>query len=131
MGAYDKDFHAWAMEQAALMRAGRLGEVDYENVAEEIESLARTTRSELTNRLGVLLAYLLKWRFQPNLRSNSWRLTIEEQRDEIRSHLEDNPSLKAMLPDSFERGYRKGLRRALKETGLARQTFPPETPWTQ
>jgi hypothetical protein len=130
MGAYDRDFYAWAIEQAELLRAGRFAELDIDNVAEEIESLARITKSELVSRLGVLLAHLLKWRFQPNLQSVSWRLTIEEQRDEIRSHLADNPSLKATIDDSFARGYRKGLLRALRETGLERQTFPPENPWT-
>ena len=91
--------------------------------------MARTTRSELTNRLGVLLAHLLKWRFNaaqqqlaPHHRGAAGRDTVASRRQ---------PSLKAMLPDSFERGYRKGLRRALKETGLERQTFPPETPWTR
>jgi len=130
MGAYEKDFYAWAIEQASLLRQGRLAEIDLENVAEEIESLGRSAKTELVDRLGVLLAHLLRWRYQPNLRSVSWRLTIEEQRDEIRSHLADNPSLKATLPDSFERAYRKGLRRALRDTGLERQSFPPRNPWS-
>src|SRR4051812_47430273 len=131
MGAYGKDFYAWAIEQASLLRQGRLAEIDLENVAEEIESLGRSAKSELVNRLGVLMAHLLKWHLQPDYRGTSWRLTIEEQRDEIRSHLDDNPSLKATLEDSFERGFRKALRRAQRETGLGRQAFPAATPWTQ
>ncbi|HYZ62195.1 MAG TPA: DUF29 domain-containing protein [Acetobacteraceae bacterium] len=131
MGAYDKDFYAWAMEQAALLREGRLAEIDLEHVAEEIESLGRGTKSELINRLAILLAHLLKWQFQPSLRGTSWSITIEDQRDEIRSHLADNPSLRATLPDSFERAYRKALRKAMRETGFGRQDLPPTLPWTQ
>ena len=80
---YDTDFYAWANEQAALLRAGRLSEADIENIAEEIESMGRSERSELVNRLTVLLVHLLKWRYQPGLRGRSWRLTIEEQRDQL------------------------------------------------
>lgn len=54
-GAYDRDFYAWAMEQAALLRAGRISEADIENIAEEIESMGRGEKRELINRSAVLL----------------------------------------------------------------------------
>jgi hypothetical protein len=43
---YDSDFYAWANEQAALLRAGRLSEADVENIAEEIESMGRSERTD-------------------------------------------------------------------------------------
>ena len=52
---YDRDFYAWANEQAALLRAGRLTEADIENIAEEIDSMGRSEKRELINRLAVLL----------------------------------------------------------------------------
>ena len=52
---YEQDFFAWANEQAALLRAGKLHDVDIENVAEEIESMGRSQKRELVNRLAVLL----------------------------------------------------------------------------
>jgi hypothetical protein len=33
---YDRDFYAWANEQAALLRAGRFGKADIAHIAEEI-----------------------------------------------------------------------------------------------
>ena len=72
---YERDFYAWANEQAALLRAGKLDSADIENIAEEIESMGRSEKRELINRLAVLLLHLLKWRFQPGLRGNSWRAT--------------------------------------------------------
>ena len=62
---YDRDFYAWANEQAALLRSGKLAEADIENIAEEIESMGRSEKRELVNRLTVLLLHLLKWQFQP------------------------------------------------------------------
>ena len=52
---YDRDFYAWANEQAALLRTGQLGQADIANIAEEIESLGRTEKRELVGRLTVLL----------------------------------------------------------------------------
>jgi hypothetical protein len=45
--SYNRDFYAWANEQAALLRAGKFGEVDFEHVAEEIESMARPKSANL------------------------------------------------------------------------------------
>lgn len=127
---YDQDFYAWSLQQAALLRAGDLSAVDVEHVAEEIESMGRSEKRELVNRLAVLLLHLLKWRFQPGLRGNSWRLSIKEQRLRLASHLADNPSLKTRLPDAIAEAHRLALIEAERETGLAEGTFPPLCPWT-
>src|SRR3977135_2624419 len=94
---YDTDFYAWANEQAALLRAGRLAEADIENIAEEIETMGRSEKRELVSRMSVLLLHLLKWQFQPARRGNSWRLSIENTRYQLEEHLDDNPSLKSQL----------------------------------
>ncbi len=57
---YDRDVCAWTREQARLLREGRLGDADIENIAEEIESMGRGEKRELVNRLRVLLTHLLK-----------------------------------------------------------------------
>ncbi|MDQ3559327.1 MAG: DUF29 domain-containing protein, partial [Pseudomonadota bacterium] len=36
LARYESDLYAWSREQAALLRAGRLGEIDAENIAEEV-----------------------------------------------------------------------------------------------
>jgi hypothetical protein len=94
---YDRDFYAWSVEQAALLREGRVAEADLENIAEELESMGKAEKREFVSRLTVLLLHLLKWRHQRSGRGKSWRLSIANARDDIADHLEDNPSLKAML----------------------------------
>ena len=127
---YDTDFYAWTVEQAALLRAGRLSEADVENIAEEIESTGRSERSELVSRLTVLFVHLLKWRYQAGLRSRSWRITIERQRLDVRDHLTDNPSLKSQLDEIMGRAYRRARIDAEGETHLPRSTFPETCPFT-
>ena len=127
---YDRDFYAWANEQAALLRAGRLTEADIENIAEEIDSIGRGEKGEVINRLAVLLSHLLKWQFQPAFRGNSWRLTIEEQRNRVDDHLGDNPSLKSQLDQALRTAYRSAANEASIETGFARSTFPADCPYS-
>ena len=67
---HDNDFYAWSLEQAALLRAGRVGEADLATIAEEIESMGKTEKRELVSRLTVLRLHLLKWERQPAGRSN-------------------------------------------------------------
>ena len=58
---YDQDGYGWAAEQAALLRAGKLSALDIDNLAEEIDSMGKSIKNELVNRLVVLLQHLLKW----------------------------------------------------------------------
>ena len=126
---YDEDFYAWANEQAALLRSGRLAEADIAHIAEEIESMGKTEKRELINRLKVLLMHLLKWQLQPTFQGNSWRLTIEEQRREVVDHLADNPSLKAKLSETMDAAYGTAVLAAARETGMDRRAFPATCPW--
>ena len=126
----DRDFYAWSIEQAALLREGRAAEADLENIAEEIESMGQAEKRELVNCLTVLMLHLLKWRYQPSGRGDSWRLSIAEARDEIADLLEDSPSLKANLDSAIASAYRDARREAAIETELAEETFPAHAPWT-
>jgi hypothetical protein len=127
---YDQDFYAWANEQAALLRAGKLSAADIENIAEEIESMGKTEKRELVNRLTILLLHLLKWQYQPILQGPSWQVTIRNQRFDITDHLADNPSLKSIVAEAMTRAYRRAIGEAGLETGLPERTFPAECPWS-
>jgi Domain of unknown function DUF29 len=127
---YEQDFHAWTMHQAELLRTRQLDCADLDNVAEEIESMGRSLKRELTSRLIVLLLHLLKWQHQPSLRGNSWRLTIKGQRVSLRQHLRDNPSLKSYLDQAMADAYDSASIEAERETGLATETFPPTSPFS-
>jgi ribosomal protein L29 len=129
-GNYESDFHAWASEQAALLRDGRLAEADIANIAEEIESLGRGEKRELINRLAVLLAHLLKWRFQPAWRGKSWHLTIREQRRKIAKHLGENPSLRPGLADAITEAYADAISDVQKATPLDEDDLPAACPFT-
>jgi hypothetical protein len=127
---YEKDFYAWTIHNAKLLREGKLSEVDIEHIAEEIESMGKSERRELINRLAVLIAHLLKWQFQQERRSNSWKYTIEEQRDEVLELIEESPSLKYEIQEKLDRAYRKAILWAATEMGVNKSIFKDECPFS-
>ena len=130
MQLYERDFYAWTQEQAALLRAGQLQQLDTVHLAEEIEALGRQERRELINRLGILLGHLLKWQFQPQLRGKSWRATISEQRRQIQRLLKESPSLKPELLAALPEAYQDGILSVVKEMPLSEEALAAECPYT-
>jgi len=127
---YEQDVAAWAEQQAALIRAGQFERLDLTHIAEEIEDVGKSEQRELASRMAVLLAHLLKWQFQPERQSNSWRRAIKEQRRALRFHLKQVPSLKPKLADSDWWGaiWADAVTKAIEETGLG--GFPEDCPWS-
>ena len=126
---HDIDVYAWTSHNAELLREGRLSEIDRMNIAEELNSMGRSIKRELGSRLRVLLAHLLKWRYQPNRRGNSWRLTIRNQRTEIRELLEESPSLITGIESYFLKQYQEARVLAAIETELSVDAFPVDCPF--
>jgi hypothetical protein len=130
MQEYEKDFYAWTTHNAKLLREGKLSVIDVEHIAEEIESMGKSEKRELISRLAVLLAHLLKWQFQPERQSNSWKYTIEEQRDEVLELLDESPSLKHEIDDKLDRSYRKAILWAATEMGVNKSIFQEKCPFS-
>lgn len=126
---YDQDFVRWTEDQAAALRAGRLDELDLENLAEEIANLGGRDRRELGSRIVVLAMHLLKWRYQPDGRSGSWDSTIRTQRREIGEILQQSPSLRRRVATALTDGYATARRNAAAETGLPLAAFPETCPF--
>src|SRR5271170_5455750 len=93
--SYESDLYKWTKEQADALRRRASNALDWDHLAEEIESLGTSQRSEIRSRVKVLLVHLVKWECQPELQCGSWRGSIREARDQIEDVLDDNPSLKA------------------------------------
>ncbi len=127
---YNEDFYAWLMANANLLRQHKFNEIDIEHVAEELEAMGKSEKRELTSRLTVLLAHLLKWQFQPALRSRSWKNTILTQRIDILELLEDSPSLRYELAERIIIAFEKAKLSAEDETGLDRNNFPESCPFS-
>lgn len=123
---YETDFYGWLMQQSHLLKTGEFKQLDITNLVEELQSLGKQQRQELRNRLGVLLGHFLKWQFQPERRSKSWKSTIREQRREIVRLMKENPSLKPYLEEAMLSGYQSGLDLVVRETPLDYPDLPED-----
>jgi len=130
IGLYTADIIAWAEEQAGLLRAGRLSELDIDHIAEEIEDVGKSEQRELASRMAVLIAHLIKWQYQPQRRGSSWRRTIRAQRHAIALRIRRTPSLKAVLRDTDwrEEIWSDAVAAASAEADL--EDLPLTCPWT-
>ena len=134
---YERDFSAWALGTAELLKKGCFSELDIEHLLEELTDMGASERNELESRLTVLLTHLLKWHFQYRTLSAKWqefdgriwRFTILEQRNRIRKRLHGSPSMKPRLAALAKEAYQDAVELASKETGLPLATFPNECPY--
>ena len=127
---YEQDFYLWLCHNVELLRQGRISETDIENIAEELDGMSKSQHRELLNRLKVLLAHLLKWQFEPEHRSGSWKRTVVEQRDQIEELLEISPSLKYQLYEKILKIYKRAVEYASAETGIPESKFPKICPYS-
>lgn len=127
---YETDVVAWANEQAWLVRNKKFELLDIEHIAEEIEDVGKSEQRELTSRMAVLIAHLLKWQFQPEYQDASGERTIKEQRKSLAFHIKQVPSLKSKLLNSDwqDAVWADAVTIAIRETGI--ENFPETCPWT-
>ena len=129
-GLYERDFSLWLERQAQLLRERRLDELDVPNLLEEIEDMGRSEKRAIESDLIVLLTHLLKYRFQPEQRSSSWRGSIVEHRRRLRKLIRESPSLHPYAREVYAESYADGREQAAAETGLPLATFPADPPFT-
>ena len=115
---YEKDFAAWAHQQAeALRTAARDGSnelLDWEHLAEEIEGLSISQRSALRSHITRIIQHLVKLEYSPSVEPrNGWRRTIRLARLQAEKRIRDNPSLKPELGRLIEDETRGGIELAV------------------
>ena len=118
--AYAADAYGWAMAQGRVLRERRVDAVDWDNLAEEIESMGRSERRSLESNLMQIALHVIKWRMQAERRGMSWWLSIMNYRDAAVRDLRGNPSLKPELQGLLDDALTIARRTAQVETRLPR-----------
>ncbi len=126
---YEQDYYLWVEDILKKIQEKRWDEMDWDNLWEEIDDMGKSQKQRLTSNLRILLMHLLKWEFQPEKRTNSWKYTIIEHRRRILEQLEDSPSLKNYLNLKFEATYQKARKDASLETNLSLKILPKKYPY--
>ncbi len=124
---YEQDYYLWVKDILKKTQEKRWDDMDWDNLWEEIDDMGKSQKQRLTSNLRILLMHLLKWEFQLEKRTNSWKYKIIEHRRRILEQLEDSPSLKNYLNLKFEATYQKARKDASLETNLSWKIFPEKS----
>jgi Domain of unknown function DUF29 len=128
--AYHKDIYLWSQENAKLLKEKRFDEIDLTHLIEEIEDMGRSEQRGIYNHQVNLIMHLLKWDYQNNIKSKSWRVSIVNARLAIAKLIKDNPSLKSLPADDLDDAYAYARELAASETGIHLKQFPAKCPYT-
>jgi hypothetical protein len=127
---YDRDLYGWAVEQAALLRAGKVAEADALNIAEELDDVGNEQYDKLESALRIILLHLLKWDHQPERRSRSWQASISVQRNHVRKVLRKNPGLSPLVDEAITEAYADARLEAAGEIDRDASSFPDRCPYS-
>lgn len=135
---YDEDFYAWTMEQATRLReAGASGAnlpLDWENLAEEIESMGRSDFRGVKSYMIRIIEHLLKLEYSPAADPRrGWVESVSNARMEADLILDDSPSLRARVDEALAGAWKDGRRRAvegLERDGILDRDLPAACPYT-
>lgn len=127
---YEQDFYLWLEETIKLLEERQLSAVDLPHLIEELIGMSNSERSALESNLTIILMHLLKYAYQPEKRSSSWRVTIREHRRRISKAFKKSPSLKRYFAEVFEECYQDARALAADETMILIERFPAVCPFT-
>jgi hypothetical protein len=131
MKLYEQDFYKWTQETSQLIKKGKFDQVDWENVIEEIEALGRSEKRAIRSYLIVVIKHLLKWQYQPEHQSGSWRASIHNSRNHLLELLEENPSLRGdFVAEAIVKVYKTAREEASEETTIFLDKFPLDCPYS-
>ncbi|MBE9013459.1 DUF29 domain-containing protein [Pseudanabaenaceae cyanobacterium LEGE 13415] len=126
---YETDYLQWIETTIEHLRKGDYDDIDWDNLIDEIEDMAKSQRHKLKSNLVVVLLHLLKWQYQPEKRTGSWEASLLEHRRRIRDAMRDSPSLKPYLETVLAESHTSARKQAKAETGLPVEMFPIECPY--
>jgi hypothetical protein len=137
--AYDQDFFRWTQDQAAALRKVASGKpdaatgLDWENLAEEIESLGRSELRAMESALVRVVEHLLKLRYSPARDPRAgWQESVDLHRDDLQRLKRDNPGLvrRIDLAGIYASARRIAGKSIEKHDGVPASVLPPTCPFT-
>jgi hypothetical protein len=90
-----------------------------EGLDELIDSMSKIAIREMRSHLLIIMIHILKWKYQPQTRSWSWKISISNARDEIEEVQEETPSVtKKTIETEWDKVFTKAVRQSADEMKL-------------
>ncbi|MEH2085820.1 DUF29 domain-containing protein [Nostoc sp.] len=116
---YESNYLQWLEETIKCLKARQLAEVDYENLIEELEDLAKNEKRRVRSLLEQIIRHLLLyqyWNLEKPINANDWAAEIISFRNQINEDLSTN--IRKHLEDNFSRIYSNALDYVKAKTNL-------------
>jgi hypothetical protein len=126
---HDLDFYLWTQATVQALRSGHFSQLELDCLIEEVEDMGNSQKDALESNLIRLLQHLLKWKYQPQKRSNSWKASITEHSLRLNKAFKKSPSLRRYFDETLEECYEDARLIASRETDLDLSVFPQECPF--
>lgn len=129
---YEEDYLLWLETTLEQVRRRQSDQIDWENLAEEIEYLGIELRHKVDSYLKQLLIHLLLYQYWITEREfcgNGWRDEIDNFRDELDT-LFESKTLYNFFLTRIDLMYSKAKKRVIKKTSLSPDCFPEKCPFS-
>ena len=131
---YERDYYAWIRKQIRAIRERRLEEVDWTNVAEEMDDLGKSEKRSVEPHIARIIEHLLKLSYTPErprrLNRRGWEITVREARRQLGRLFDESPSLRRKTREVFPHAYQGGRNAVLIATTLSEAVLPESSPWS-
>lgn len=130
--SYERDYNDWLLEQARLLREGRMSEVNGTTIAEEIEDMVTESEAALTSYIRLVLVHLCKLAYMNNRQPvRHWQREVSVFRNQIEDRILNRfTNLRKLetLHAQAWRGARRELKYVLDESDW--RALPKSPPFT-
>ncbi len=142
---YERDHYSWALEQARHLGRRSAESLDWDNLAEEVEDLARRHADALTSYLARILQHFWKLSHWTRMRERNeriWMAEIDAYQERANRLLAKNPGMKASLADIFAGAWSEARLELAKDAAAIsiknrrfaeladKRAYPALSPWT-
>jgi hypothetical protein len=117
---YDRDYYLWLEKTTELLKAGKLNELDWEHLIEEIEDLSRSEKRAVVSLLKQLIKHLLLynyWQKERQWSGQGWLEEISNFRFELSQYL-DSKTLRNYTEQELGTIYTRARKEAIIKSNL-------------
>ena len=126
---YESNYLQWLEETIKCLKNRELADMDYENLIEQLEYLAKNEKRRVRSLLEQIIIHLLLyqyWDLEKPINANHWAAEIISFRNQLNEDLSAN--LRKHLEDNFSRIYSNALDYVKVKTKLT--NLPELCPYT-
>ena len=119
---YHQDLNLWRQEIINAIQNKQLENMDGDNLIEEINDMGASERRALRSYMKRLIEHILKlryWHNEKEYNQSGWEKEVVNFREEVKSILEESPSLNNYLEQNYLDWYAKSVKAMKREFTIA------------